>query len=123
MRYYEAIILFHPDQSEQVPTMIERYISMIKSSSGSIDRQEDWGRRKLAYPIKKLTKSHYYLLNFALNENEIKVVDDLQELFKHNDAILRHFVCRRNKRPQGKSIVLRTEEEKQAASTSSETLS
>lgn len=113
MRHYEAVILFHPDQSEQVSAMVDRYIKMIEGVGGLIDRQEDWGKRKLAYPIQKLTKAHYFLLNFTAGDK--KIVDDLQETFKHNDAILRHFVCRLDKKPEGPSIVLRTDEEKRSS--------
>lgn len=118
MRHYEAVILFHPDQSDQVSTMIDRYIKMIENSGGSIDRREDWGKRKLAYPIQKLTKAHYFLLNFTSGEK--KIIDDLQETFRHNDAILRHFVCRLDKKPEGQSILLKTDEEKRSASPSSD---
>ena len=92
MRHYEIVILVHPDQSEQVPAMIERYRSIIESDEGSIHRLEDWGRRQLAYPIAKVHKAHYVLMNI---ECGAKVIDDLKAAFRFNDAVLRDLILLR----------------------------
>jgi small subunit ribosomal protein S6 len=89
MRNYEIIILVHPDQSEQVPTMLERYQTLIKKEKGEIHRVEDWGRCQLAYPIRKLHKAHYLLLNVLCSQ---KVLDELVHSFRFSDAILRHMI-------------------------------
>ena len=89
MRHYEIVILVHPDQSEQVPAMIERYRSIIDSDEGSIHRLEDWGRRQLSYPIAKVHKAHYVLMNI---ECGAKVIDDLKAAFRFNDAVLRDLI-------------------------------
>src|SRR5690606_37397302 len=91
MRHYEVVFLVHPDQSEQVPAMIERYKALIEGGNGKIHRLEDWGRRQLAYPIDNLVKAHYVLLNI---EVEQAVLDELVEGFRFNDAVLRHLVMR-----------------------------
>ena len=87
MRHYEVVFLVHPDQSEQVPAMIERYRGMIESGGGRIHRLEDWGRRQLAYPISKIHKAHYVLMNI---ECDNEVLSELEHAFKFNDAVLRH---------------------------------
>ena len=92
MRHYEIVLLIHPDQSEQVPLMMERYKKLITSDKGQIHRFEDWGRRQLAYPIKKLHKAHYVLLNIECNQH---VLDELVHNFRFNDAVLRHLVLQR----------------------------
>lgn len=92
MRHFEIIFLVHPDQSEQVPAMIERYRSMIDSGEGKIHRLEDWGRRQLSYPIQKLAKAHYVLMNVECDQ---ATLDELIGAFKFNDAVLRHLVIRR----------------------------
>ena len=92
MRHYEIVILVHPDQSEQVPAMIERYRSIIESDEGSIHRLEDWGRRQLAYPIAKVHKAHYVLMNI---ECGAKVINDLKAAFRFNDAVLRDLILQR----------------------------
>ena len=89
MRHYEIIFLVHPDQSEQVPAMIERYRSTIESNSGSIHRLEDWGRRQLAYPINKIHKAHYVLMNV---ECEPANIDELTHAFRFNDAVIRNLI-------------------------------
>lgn len=89
MRHYEIIFLVHPDQSEQVPAMIERYRSTIESNSGSIHRLEDWGRRQLAYPINKIHKAHYVLMNV---ECEPASIDELTHAFRFNDAVIRNLI-------------------------------
>lgn len=92
MRHYEIVFLVHPDQSEQVPAMIDRYRSMIEGDEGKIHRLEDWGRRQLAYPIHKIHKAHYVLMNIECRE---QVLDELQGAFRFNDAVLRTLVMRR----------------------------
>jgi small subunit ribosomal protein S6 len=89
MRHYEIVFLVHPDQSEQVPGMIERYRSNIESKGGSIHRLEDWGRRQLAYPIQKLHKAHYVLMNIECNAEALQ---ELENAFRFNDAVLRNQV-------------------------------
>ena len=89
MRHYEIIFLVHPDQSEQVPAMIERYRSTIESASGTIHRLEDWGRRQLAYPINKIHKAHYVLMNV---ECEPSSIDELSHAFRFNDAVIRNLI-------------------------------
>ncbi|HET7369964.1 MAG TPA: 30S ribosomal protein S6 [Gammaproteobacteria bacterium] len=94
MRHYEIVFLVHPDQSEQVPAMIERYRSMIESGEGSIHRLEDWGRRQLAYPINKVVKAHYVLMNIECSQ---ETLDEIIGAFRFNDAVLRHLVISRQK--------------------------
>ena len=91
MRHYEIIFLVHPDQSEQVPAMIERYKGMIAAGGGLVHRLEDWGRRQLAYPINKVAKAHYVLMNI---ECDSKVLEELTGAFRFSDAVLRHLVVR-----------------------------
>lgn len=91
MRHYEIVFMVHPDQSEQVPAMIERYRGIIDASSGTVHRLEDWGRRQLAYPINKLLKAHYVLMNV---ESTQEAVAEIEEAFKFNDAVLRHLTTR-----------------------------
>lgn len=92
MRHYELVFLVHPDQSEQVPAMIERYRSMIESQGGALHRLEDWGRRQLAYHINKAHKAHYVLMNI---ECKLETLRELESAFKFSDAVLRHLVIRR----------------------------
>ena len=87
MRHYEIVFLVHPDQSEQVPAMVERYRSMITNSGGAVHREEDWGRRQLEFPIKKIHKAHYVLMNIECSQ---AVLDELESAFRFNDAVLRH---------------------------------
>ena len=87
MRHYEVVFIVHPDQSEQVPAMIERYRALVTSNGGAMHRLEDWGRRQLAYPIQKIHKAHYVLMNIECNQF---VLDELEHAFKFNDAVLRH---------------------------------
>ena len=89
MRHYEIVFMVHPDQSEQVPGMIERYTGSVKEAGGQIHRLEDWGRRQLAYPINKLHKAHYVLMN---GEAPQQVIDELETTFRYNDAVLRSLV-------------------------------
>jgi small subunit ribosomal protein S6 len=89
MRHYEVVFLVHPDQSEQVPAMLERYKSMIAAGGGAMHRQEDWGRRQLAYPIGKVHKAHYLLLNIECDQ---KTLAELTGAFRFSDAVIRHLV-------------------------------
>ncbi len=91
MRHYEIVFMVHPDQSEQVPGMIQRYTGAITTSGGTIHRLEDWGRRQLAYPIDKLHKAHYVLMNV---EAEQAVIDELETNFRFNDAVIRNMIMR-----------------------------
>lgn len=91
MRHYEIVFMVHPDQSEQVPGMIERYTGSITEAGGQIHRLEDWGRRQLAYPINKLHKAHYVLMNVEAPQ---EVIDELETTFRYNDAILRNVIIR-----------------------------
>jgi len=90
-RHYEVVFLVHPDQSEQVPAMIERYSSLITQQKGKIHRLEDWGRRPLAYPINKIMKAHYVLMNIECTQS---TVDELAENFRYNDAVIRNLVLK-----------------------------
>jgi small subunit ribosomal protein S6 len=92
MRHYEVVFLVHPDQSEQVPAMVERYRSGIESKGGAIHRLEDWGRRQLAYPINKIHKAHYVLMNI---ECDGEALSELESAFRFNDAVLRNMIIRR----------------------------
>ena len=93
MRHYEIVFIVHPDQSEQVPAMIERYRTNITSRSGQIHRLEDWGRRQLAYPIAKMHKAHYVLMNIECDQ---ETLDELEHGFKFNDAVLRHLIINKD---------------------------
>lgn len=92
MNHYEIVLLFHPDQSEQVPAMMERYTNIVTEGRGSVHRCEDWGRRQLAYPINDLHKAHYVLWNI---ESSVDVLDELTTTFRFNDAVLRNMVIKR----------------------------
>jgi small subunit ribosomal protein S6 len=87
MKHYEIVFLVHPDQSEQVPAMTERYRSMIENSGGVVHREEDWGRRQLEFPIKKIHKAHYVLINIECSQ---EILNELESAFRFNDAVLRH---------------------------------
>ncbi|QNM97714.1 30S ribosomal protein S6 [Chitinimonas koreensis] len=91
MRHYEIVFIVHPDQSEQVPAMIERYKTMITNDGGKIHRLEDWGRRQMAYPIQKMHKAHYVLMNIEIGQ---ATLDELEHAFKFNDAVLRHLTLK-----------------------------
>ena len=92
MRHYEIVFLVHPDQSEQVPAMVERYTNLITEDGGQVHRFEDWGRRQLAYPINKIHKAHYVLMNIECSDS---VLSELNDTFRYNDAIIRNLVIRR----------------------------
>ena len=91
MRHYEIVFIVHPDQSEQVPAMIERYRTLVTSKEGQIHRLEDWGRRQLAYPIQKIHTAHYVLMNIECNQ---ETLDELEHAFRFNDAVLRHLTVK-----------------------------
>ena len=110
MRHYEIVMLIHPDQSEQVPAMLERYKSVVTDGGGKIHRVEDWGRRQLAYPIDKLTKAHYLCLNI---EAEQAIMDELEHAFRFNDAVLRHLTIKRKKAETEASLMMRNVEREQ----------
>ena len=111
MRHYEIVFMVHPDQSEQVSGMIERYTGSITEAGGTIHRLEDWGRRQLAYPINKLHKAHYVLMNV---ETTPEVVSELETTFRYNDAVLRNLVIR-TKNAVTEASPLAREEKKEAA--------
>jgi small subunit ribosomal protein S6 len=108
MRHYEVVFLVHPDQSEQVPAMIERYRSGIESKGGVIHRLEDWGRRQLAYPINKIHKAHYVLLNI---ECDNEALEELESAFRFNDAVLRNMIIRRDEAITDVSQLAKSQEE------------
>ena len=111
MRHYEIILLIHPDQSEQVPAMLERYKSMITTAGGAVHRVEDWGRRQLAYMINKLAKAHYLCINIEADQ---AVMAELEHAFKFNDAVLRHLTVSRKKADRAPSAMMRTVEREDA---------
>lgn len=109
MRHYEIVFIVHPDQSEQVPAMIDRYKSIITAQGGQIHRLEDWGRRQLAYPIQKLHKAHYVLMNIECNG---EVLAELEHGFKFNDAVLRHLTIKMKKAVTTPSPMMKEEKSK-----------
>lgn len=108
MRHYEIVFLVHPDQSEQVPAMVERYRGIIENSGGTVHREEDWGRRQLAYPINKVYKAHYILLNLECTHESL---EELTSAFRFNDAVIRHMVLQRKDAVTAESPLLKKEEE------------
>ncbi|MES2999043.1 MAG: 30S ribosomal protein S6 [Pseudomonadota bacterium] len=107
MRHYEIVLLIHPDQSDQVPAMIQRYTAIVKNSGGHVHRLEDWGRRQLAYPIHKLLKAHYILMNVECGKDEMT---ELTENFRFNDAVLRQLTIHRNRAITETSPLAKTKE-------------
>ena len=108
MRHYEVVLLVHPDQSEQVPGMIERYTQLMADSGGNVHRIEDWGRRQLAYPINKIHKAHYVMMNIECGG---KALEELSTLFRYNDAVLRNLVIKRKEAVTEESLILKQERE------------
>ncbi len=108
MRHYEIVFMVHPDQSEQVPSMIERYTAVIQKDGGTVHRLEDWGRRQLAYPINKIHKAHYVLLNVEASK---EAMDELSTTFRFNDAIIRNLVIRRDEPVTEESFIMKAEKE------------
>jgi small subunit ribosomal protein S6 len=115
MRHFEVCFLVHPDQSEQVPAMLERYRALIEANNGAIHRLEDWGRRQLAFPIAKLHKAHYILMNI---ECEAETLAELEGIFRFNDAVLRHLTVRRQEAVVEQSLMMKAKEEKDRSSRS-----
>ena len=110
MRHYEIVFLVHPDQSEQVPAMVERYQGMVTAAGGSVHRSEDWGRRQLAHPIHKAHKAHYVLMNVECTHD---VVEEITSAFRFNDAVLRHLIINRKEAITAASpMAVAVEEEK-----------
>jgi small subunit ribosomal protein S6 len=111
MRHYEIVFLVHPDQSEQVPAMVERYRATIESSGGTIHRLEDWGRRQLAYPINKIHKAHYVMMNVECGSEALA---EIESAFRFNDAVLRNMVLRRKEAITTTSQLAKEEEKDEA---------
>lgn len=111
MRHYELVLIVHPDQSDQVVGMVERYIKLVQDNNGIIHRLEDWGRRQLAYPIDKIHKAHYVLFNI---ETDGETLAELEELFRYNDAIIRSLVMRRDDAITEESQLAKNADEKRA---------
>ena len=109
MRHYEVVFMVHPDQSEQVPAMIERYKALIEGDNGTIHRLEDWGRRQLAYSIDNLVKAHYVLMNIECTQ---KALTELVDGFRFNDAVLRHMVIARDEAVTEQSLIMKSKDEK-----------
>ena len=115
MRHYEIVFLVHPDQSEQVPAMTERYRNMITASGGAVHREEDWGRRQLEFPIKKIHKAHYVLMNIECSR---EVLDELESAFRFNDAVLRHLTISCKAAVTEKSAMMKAVEREESAKSS-----
>jgi len=118
MRHYEVVFVVHPDQSEQVPAMIDRYKTLVTSQEGVIHRLEDWGRRQLAYPIQKLVKAHYVCMNI---ECRASTLEELELAFRYNDAVLRHLVVKTKKAETAPSPMMKAVEREEARKATSET--
>ena len=106
MRHYEVVFIVHPDQSEQVPAMIERYKTLVTGHGGTIHRMEDWGRRQMAYPIQKVHKAHYVLMNIEADQ---ATLTELEHAFKFNDAVLRHLIMKTDKAVTAPSPMMKDE--------------
>ena len=117
MRHYEICFIVHPDQSEQVPAMIDRYRAMITAGNGPLHRIEDWGRRQLAYPIEKLVKAHYVLMNI---ECDNKTLEELEHAFRYNDAVLRHLTIKMKKAETTASPMMKVVEREEARKAAAE---
>ncbi len=115
MRHFEICFMVHPDQSEQVPAMLERYRALIEGNNGTIHRLEDWGRRQLAFPIAKLHKAHYILMNIECDSHTLS---ELEGIFRFNDAVLRHLTIRRKAAIVEQSLMMKAKEEKDRSSRS-----
>ena len=111
MRHYEIVLLIHPDQSEQVPAMLERYKTLVTTSGGKVHRVEDWGRRQLAYMIQKLVKAHYLCLNI---ECSFETLTEIETGFRFNDAVLRHLTVKKAKAETNPSIMMKAVEREEA---------
>ena len=106
MRHYEIVFMVHPDQSDQVPGMVDRYCTLIERGKGVVHRKEDWGRRQLAYPVSKIHKAHYVLMNIEVAR---ETLDELESAFRFNDAVLRHLVVKRRGAETGMSKIYEEE--------------
>jgi len=113
MNHYEIVFLVHPDQSDQVDSMMERYRTIIEDQKGQIHRLEDWGRRQLAYPINKIHKAHYILINIECNR---ETLEELSEIFRFNDAVIRYFILKQKKAITEPSPMMKPKEENQQSS-------
>ena len=111
MRHYEIVLLIHPDQSEQVPAMLERYKGIVTAAGGKVHRVEDWGRRQLAYMIQKLAKAHYVCLNIEASKETLA---ELETGFRYNDAVLRHLTVAKSKAETAPSIMMKAVEKEEA---------
>ncbi len=111
MRHYEIVLLIHPDQSEQVPAMLERYKGLVTAAGGKVHRVEDWGRRQLAYMIQKLAKAHYLCLNIECSS---ETLGELETGFRFNDAVLRHLTVAEDKAPAAPSVMMKHVEREEA---------
>ena len=111
MRHYEIVLLIHPDQSEQVPTMLERYKTVVTTAGGKVHRVVDWGRRQLSYMIQKLVKAHYLCLNIEVSNETLA---EIETGFRFNDAVLRHMTVRKDKAETTPSIMMRAVEREEA---------
>ncbi len=116
MRHYEIVFIVHPDQSEQVPAMVERYKGMVSNNGGNIHRLEDWGRRQLTYPIQKIHKAHYVLMNIECDQ---KTLDEIEDAFKFNDAVLRHLTVKMERAATEPSAMMKEEKSRSMATTQS----
>ena len=116
MRHYEIVLLIHPDQSEQVPAMLERYKTLVTAGGGKVHRVEDWGRRQLAYLIQKLAKAHYLCLNIECSNEVLK---EIETGFRFNDAVLRHLTVKMDKAETGPSVMMKSVEREEARKASS----
>ena len=117
MRHYEIVLLIHPDQSEQVPAMLERYKGIVTAAGGKVHRVEDWGRRQLAYMIQKLAKAHYLCLNIEASKETLA---ELETGFRFNDAVLRHLTVARDKADTTPSVMMKVVEKEEARKVSSQ---
>ena len=117
MRHYEVVFMVHPDQSEQVPAMIERYKQMVEGRAGKMHRIEDWGRLQLAYPIQKIAKAHYVLMNVECDQDSLA---ELENAFRFNDAVLRHLVVKMTKAETSPSLMNRRLQKEEARKTTNE---
>lgn len=113
MRHYEIIFIVHPDQSDQVPAMVERYKTLVTGGNGAVHRLEDWGRRQLAYPIQKVHKAHYVLMNI---ECDGAILAELEHAFKFNDAVLRHLTVKTDKAETAPSPMMKEEKSRSLTS-------
>jgi small subunit ribosomal protein S6 len=118
MRHYEVVFIVHPDQSEQVPAMTERYQALVTNSGGKVHRLEDWGRRQLAYPIQKLVKAHYVCMNIECDQ---ACLEELEHSFRYNDAVLRHLVMKMTSATAVPSIMMKSVERDEARKATTDT--